>query len=557
MNFSESNNHLWVYAASAGFILFLLGFALFLRFIQKWSEGSSLKTTDQIFIGLLKQITFATIALSAGIALLIAGFEIGVSGKPLSSLSLDGQTFSGLLTLMVAVPAALASALVVISLGKNQDKLVLRELRAHDERVQHEIRSRINKVEQKFIRVWEAYEKTLYAIRTMRKRIDYSYDVFLPEHSRWVGSGVLIEDYVEDAFSLSEAIDRELRSKYPLDTIDRTRDSKKRIIFKEIDPIERIARYERSLAFLKEREIKRRVRAILERIPNFTVDTPEKNDAIDDLAIAEKVIIDALKTLIAALRDSSIESDCAAVWKNRIARNIGVEGSLLSELQFLRQLDADLDGRLYFEAVANPELHRLIARLEDIAFKFEEVIEKRHRRFLRGSNSIDLPEYHDDFETALGVLEAQYRTADASVGGGYEILCFNNFPIRALNKTLRLDRDENGDFAKIEFNALSLILLVIGTCLPVYDDVLIWIKRQGLFDVGPLAANDMEKAAALEGLLPDVNECDAGGWSRDLGDYIVRRGQDANDDAHSEGDKREVEEEIKLSHLAGLYPKEN
>lgn len=122
---------------------------------------------------------------------------------------------------------------------------------------------------------------------------------------------------------------------------------------------------------------------------------------------------------------------------------------------------------------------------------------------------------------------------------------------------MRLDRDENGDFAKIEFNALSLILLVIGTCLPVYDDVLIWIKRQGLFDVGPLAGNDMEKAAALEGLLPDVNECDAGGWSRDLGDYIVRCGQDANDNAHSEGDKREVEEESMLSHLAGLYPKEN
>lgn len=520
MDFADSHNHIWVYTASVGFFLFLFGFALFLRFIQKWSEGNSLKTTDQVFIGLLKQITFATIALSAGIALLIAGFEIGVSGKPLSSLSLDGQTFSGLLTLMVAVPAALASALVVISLGKNQDKLVLRELRAHDERVEQEIRGRINRVEQRFIRVWEAYEKTLYAIRAMRKKVDFSYDALLPEHKTWVVTGMMLEEYVEDAFSLSDAIDREFRAKYPLDTRGPTGSFKRGLIFKGINPDERVADYERSLAYLKEREISRRISAILANPPEFTVDTPEKKDAVDDLAISEKSILDALKTLIVALRDASIESDCAAIWNKRITRNIAADGSLLNKLQFIRQPHADLDDRLYFDAVVSPELHRLISRLEDIVFRLEELIERGHRRLSRGSRKIDLREYHADLRAVLGVLEVQYRMPELSGVTPYDILGFEDFPIRVLNKRLRLDCGTSGDSEEISFNTLSLLLLVIGSCLPVYDDVLNWIKGQSSFDV-ELFENSMEKTAHLERLLPAVNEYDDRCRLRDFGDYVV------------------------------------
>ena len=105
----------WTAISIFGASLVFVGIYFFFKFIEDWSKRVTTGGVDKTFTLLLKQITVATFTFASGLALVIAGIETGTKNENFLSIALDGQTFSGLITLIIAVPAALASALVVIS----------------------------------------------------------------------------------------------------------------------------------------------------------------------------------------------------------------------------------------------------------------------------------------------------------------------------------------------------------------------------------------------------------------------------------------------------------
>lgn len=546
----------WLSITLTGSLIAIIGVFLFIYFIRRWGDGDPSKSIDQTFILLLKQITVSIFAFSIGMALLLGGLEAGSTGKGLSTIALDGQTLSGLITLIIAVPAALASALVIISLGKNQNELVKRDIEAHDDRESKEIRESIHLAEEKFSRINEAYDRVLHSISALSRRIDRNTSILFEDHSNWTfsGNGDIIEpiDYVKSVFNLDQKIDAELRAEYPLD-LDTLRGSTHSKIMKSLKNEEREKQYEHIISRLTEIRSDQRSASILNSPPKFRSDTEKNRDCLNDLRKDENRLLEAMRRMIDALRNASIDSACTSVWNDRVNELKNRADSFLSKIKPFGCGHADLDARIFWDAATTPSLHRLAKRFEDTLVQLEDLLERKERRLEREIDGF-LAEYYPSLVTVLRVLEYEKYEGSLPPFDPYDALDYWKFPIYSLRESttlnMNLDSVSLGEGQRVSINRLGLLLFVVGLCLPERPDVIRGLKSRGIFD-----EMSFEKTRLFESILPDENEYFARSQDANLSEHLILSSDVLEEPVKELGEMEEIEHlESKLVAILGRHP---
>lgn len=513
--------------------LFFLGLVILWQTIGKWNKKNASSRLEELFTKLLIGITVATVLISSGIGLLIWGIEKSSYSNVFPSLSLDGETLFGILTLWLVMPAAFASALVVISLGKNQDELTKKEIKAHEEREQKEIRESIHNTEVKFINLTDCYQKALYAIRDFSDLIDSGcYDLF-GEHFFPCDMQVSNYEYVRAKFNVEKKVKDELLATYPVELIESNQKNRKSIFKRGVDW------YISTIDKLVEARTAHRVNDILISPPRVYINSPEAREFLVKLNGAEKAFTLTLKRLLDAINAASLDSDCASVWNRRMHRTKSIDGTFLKKISGMEFFN-EKNLPLFLDSIISPELYKIKSRLEEVIEKLEYIFEEKRRRLARDNNEFDLQEYYKSFDC---VLKKFFVDQNRSSRGGnedsniLEYIKYNSIPFCKLRLTTPAVNSNNN--FRLSYNSLGLLMLVIGVSLPTYQDILDGINLRRI--IGDEDFDAILKQSVLLGrILPTENKYYEYSRSMDISDQIIEFTIDDDRELAGTGDSDEL-----------------
>lgn len=504
-----------------GLLLFCFSLLYLIKTIKIWySSGvdSDELASESSFISLIFRITLSTIGLSLAVALVIGGIAIKVKGVAFESISLDGQTLSSLFTLVVAIPAALSSALVVVALGRNQDKLVRADLNEHKRKLGYELLERVQVAEVNLFKIREAYEKTRISILMLTDKINSSYSTLFAEHSCWdsrvdTDAKDRLWEYINQFWKVRDKCAKDLASIYPFVT-------------PSTEPGPFGSKSQRTDEKYKENLEQASIARANQEIYKIENDPPvvilnsetgvpfeDKYDVINEIYEAENILRKNIEDLVVSLREASIVSDCVRIWNHSVVKaKEGRNSELFSILNSSCSATPGHGDSLFINSFKNPSLHLICARMEEVLFLLDSSIQSKRRRMDRSKDSIDLREFAISFGQILTRLER--ANVDETWVANRELTIYSP-PYNSMILKLEV----NGELKMS--NILSVAIKVIGACLPVYGDIFESLKIEKVLrqPILPESSDDDCKS--------DVNLLFSSVVSKDTFDSLYKASLDA------------------------------
>lgn len=506
-------NENWILISATGLLAVIFSIIYLIFSMQRWggvstppsddNDAASLQSTalkadpkkprhdgaDKAFLRLLKRLTLAVTCFSLGVILLIAGAELGEGGTPIKSISIDGPTIASLVSLIIAIPTALASALVVISLGKNQDELGQREreyikvqMEKHKNDEKNEIISRVHLIEVKFTNLWDAYESLLHSNYKLNHTVN-------------VGNENLTEKFYEP-FSDMHELDvirekeglfrRELeaaRHDFPLEEIESSTRPGRTILFKTILPPEQASqRHQEMIEQLAELRTQREAERIWNSVPAFQVSSRGTPEFISDLEKSISKFVKALSRVTDSMQEIVRDTDCLLVIKDKlelIARN---NIDFFSKIKSIKLTCEDYDDEKYLESFSDPSARKIFTRLEELLREAEGLQVTVNNKLSRSTDEIRLPEIYPTLSTMLAVRsshdnENTFAQRSSQISTTLHIPFFD-LQIRVTEPFV----DGTPSHSMLQFSRANLLFYFLGLALPVQVDVLNSLRARGVFN---------------------------------------------------------------------------